>query len=232
MRRLTSASSWVYCKCRVSQDSDTMAKHQLPKNFYTLPSNAEVRRSYDDCTARYDRTLPDEIGYVAPQISAAALADQLHGLQRRRPVLDLACGTGLVAEHLTVHGFTQIDGVDYSAGMLAEATQKSIYRHLLRADLNRALTLADDSYAAAICVGALSDNHILPAALREFVRVAEPGGVLLVTMNEHSITEYGYGEHFDALVTAGLCEQLSQQRQPYHEKGNIFGYVAVFRVLG
>jgi predicted TPR repeat methyltransferase len=41
--------------------------------------------------------------------------------------LDLGCGTGLVGEYLAKIGYTNIDGVDASEGMIRLANAKNVY---------------------------------------------------------------------------------------------------------
>jgi predicted TPR repeat methyltransferase len=56
-------------------------------------------------------------------------------------VIDIGCGTGLAGQALTGHGFTIIDGLDYSAEMLKVAAGHGIYRKLIEADLTKSLDL-------------------------------------------------------------------------------------------
>ena len=51
------------------------------------------------------------------------------------PVLDLACGTGLVGEALATRGFARLTGVDLSADMLGQARAKGCYDRLVAGDV-------------------------------------------------------------------------------------------------
>ena len=49
-------------------------------------------------------------------------------LPREARILDVACGTGIVAEELRPHGYDNIDGLDPVKGYLATAQDKKLYR--------------------------------------------------------------------------------------------------------
>ena len=53
--------------------------------------------------------------------------------------LDVGCGTGLLAEHLRALGFANIDGLDFSADMLAEAQRLKRINNAYYRDLNQPL---------------------------------------------------------------------------------------------
>ena len=117
-------------------------------------SNLELddssRDIYDDWSQDYDEHLKTELGYIAPGVAAAELAQHLQpDLQRRDlEIIDFGCGTGLVGEALREQGFVHIDGADISSGMLEQARARQIYRNFLCADLTARIALDDDSYAA------------------------------------------------------------------------------------
>ena len=45
-------------------------------------------------------------------------------------ILDVACGTGFVAEFLSEHGFTNLYGLEPSDGMVAVARSKNLYKEI------------------------------------------------------------------------------------------------------
>ena len=49
-------------------------------------------------------------------------------LPRNARILDVACGTGIVAEELRQHGYDNIDGLDPVKGYLETAQDKKLYR--------------------------------------------------------------------------------------------------------
>ena len=65
--------------------------------------------------------------------------------ERLGPVLDLGCGTGLVAVVLSDLPIAPLTGVDASPRMLASAAAKQLYADLLEADLMQFLAETDTS---------------------------------------------------------------------------------------
>lgn len=93
-------------------------------------------------------------------------------------ILDVACGTGTSTAALAKGGALVI-GVDFSAGMIAEAVKRHPKLEFLEADATR-LPFGDDEFdAVTISFGLrnIADPH---AALAEFYRVLRPGGRVVV----------------------------------------------------
>jgi malonyl-CoA O-methyltransferase len=91
-----------------------------------------------------------------------------------RRALDVGCGTGRWSAHLPAIG------IDASLAMLAVAARKGLQGRLALADAT-ALPIASESVDVVLC--ALTFGHIpdQAAAMREFARVLEPGGTLILT---------------------------------------------------
>jgi ubiquinone/menaquinone biosynthesis C-methylase UbiE len=123
--------------------------------------------------------------YFVPTIGRPLATDlvELAALRPGERVVDVACGTGIVArlavERVGAHG--AVAGVDINPGMLAVA------RGVAPADTAidwyeasaEALPLPDESFDVALCQLGLQFVADKPAALREMRRVLTPGGRLL-----------------------------------------------------
>jgi predicted TPR repeat methyltransferase len=127
-----------------------------------------VRATFDDYAKIFDEHLVATLKYRMPELLASTLAE-LHPAPFSA-VLDLGCGTGLVADAFGTARAGAIDGVDLSAEMLAVARGKGRYRTLEVADLRDVLkrpatrAAGYDLVTAAdvfIYVGALDD--VFPA---------------------------------------------------------------------
>lgn len=195
---------------------------------YQLDDSDAIRRFYDGAAREYDSTLVNDIGYVAPVVSARVFHSFVPDRDAR--IVDLGCGTGLAGSALHDLGFRHIDGADYAAGMLDVASQKGCYEKLFQCDLNQPLNIATNHYSGALCVGALSGAHIGPGAIDEIVRIIAPGGVFCVTVNERGWIEHGFERRFEQLVTQGRLERLHTKKEDYHTNENIRGWVCVYRV--
>ncbi|CAM9964900.1 unnamed protein product [Lampetra fluviatilis] len=141
-------------------------------------SATEKLRFYEQWAKDYDADV-HVLEYRAPFLAAEMLASRVPAGERASAtVLDVACGTGLVAQQLQRLGFRRIRGIDGSAEMLDVAATKGVYESTRRCVLgDDPLPLESDAFDAVIIVGALSDGQVPHAILPELVRVAKPGGV-------------------------------------------------------
>ena len=123
---------------------------------------------------------------------------------------DVGCGTGLAGVELARHGFTIIDGLDYSADMLSVAGKRGIYRHLIEADLTRPLGLDSASYDAAICTGTFTHGHVGPGCLHELFKLLKPGALFAFSVNAGVWQEMGFEEALDRIEQDGIATRVSR----------------------
>jgi len=105
----------------------------------TLPAVVEtdyIRNLFDDFADDFEHTLVDLLSYDTPALLARFL--QRQGADAATRVLDLGCGTGLLAVHLARPG-RAIDGVDLSPRMLERARAKGLYGELHAAEISEFL---------------------------------------------------------------------------------------------
>jgi ubiquinone/menaquinone biosynthesis C-methylase UbiE len=137
----------------------------------------------------YGGTAPENYErYFVPYIGRP-LADELieaAAIQPGERVLDVACGTGVVArlaaERAGVSG--SVDGLDMNPGMLEVArsvasSDKSINWHQSSAE---SMPLSGGSYDVVTCQLGLQFMADKPAALAEMHRVLVPGGRLVLSV--------------------------------------------------
>ncbi len=93
-----------------------------------------VRTTFDQLSEGYDVRMRQWLGYRAPELvheAVLATADgRTHGLE----VLELGCGTGLLAPLLRTSA-ARLVGVDLSAGMLRRISDPDIYDELQTAEI-------------------------------------------------------------------------------------------------
>jgi len=108
------------------------------------------------------------------------------GLNHNVSILDLAAGTGLLGREISSHGYTTIDGLDSSLGMLGKARMQDIYKNYIHASVEYlgSIPVNDASYDAIVCSNGFAPGQIYPSALHELLRVLRPGGYILITMKE------------------------------------------------
>ena len=120
------------------------ARHMLAALNGETPEIApagHVRRVFDDYADQFEAHVVGTLGYRVPEQMRAAVA----GVLARRPpattlasVLDLGCGTGLVARHFEGVA-SAMDGVDLSPRMVRKALATGLYRTVIEGDLMAAL---------------------------------------------------------------------------------------------
>ncbi|XP_077448232.1 methyltransferase-like protein 27 isoform X2 [Stigmatopora argus] len=114
--------------------------------------------------------------------AAAKVSAHFSGDRQAATVLDVACGTGMVAKMMKKEGFQHFVGVDGSEGMLQRARQSGLYRDVKKALIGDGpLPVASDEYDVVVITGALSSSHLPPKVIRELCRVAKAGGFICMT---------------------------------------------------
>lgn len=194
-------------------------------------STAETLATYDEWADAYNHDVQSE-GYIAPQLASDYLVRYLaHTTLAGTTILDAGCGTGLVGQHLADHGAQHIDGIDLSPAMLAVAKQTGAYRNLTVADLGRRLDVESASYDALTCVGTLTQGHVGPEALDEFLRVVKPGGVLAVTVRDSVWAKNGYEEKVKGFIAAGKCRLMTHDFEKHRVAKEVDLVYVVLQVL-
>ncbi|NXU33642.1 MET27 protein, partial [Drymodes brunneopygia] len=160
--------------------------------------------------------------YRAPYLAAASLAFTFPAPRAEARLLDVACGTGLVARELHRRGFRCLHGVDGSAGMLERARSTGLYQELRLCILGReSLPAPAEHYDAVTVVGALGEGQVPSTALPELLRVTKPGGFLCLTTRSNP-SNLRYKAELEAalgqLERSGAWQKLLAQEVEYWEK--------------
>lgn len=127
----------------------------------------------------YDAPLIQRLTY-RPEHDAIVRA--LEGIESKRRVLDMGCGTGILSARVQREfKETRVVGCDFSSGMLHQASRGRRGPRWVRGDALQ-LPFADGSLDVIVSTEAF---HWFPdqrKALIEFFRVLTPGGRLLVSL--------------------------------------------------
>lgn len=125
--------------------------------------------------------------YLVPAITSLWAADLLERAQPRpdETVLDVACGTGVVARLAAERMATgRVVGLDFNSGMLAAARSQSTKGASIEWMEGSALSLPfpDNSFDLVLCQLGLQFFPDRPLALREMQRVLVPSGRLALSV--------------------------------------------------
>ena len=163
----------------------------------------EHKNFWDKNAGRYDRFMRKDRG------AYDEMYELIRPVVRRKTVLELATGTGLIAKHI-VNAAVHIEATDASQEMIAEAKRdnRSAKLYFSVQDMFR-LPYAEESFDVVIVSNAL---HIVPQpekALAEIRRVLKDDGVLIAPTFTHA------GNSFSGMVRAFFMKRVGF---PLHSK--------------
>lgn len=159
---------------------------------------------YDAWADAYDHDLLDGEGYGA--VITRVVDAMLRHVPAEARVLELGCGSGLVGKALREKGYTGLEGLDLSPGMLERARQTGAYRSLRIADLNAGIPEDDAVFGAVLAVGTLT--YLEPTVLADIHRVLVPRGQFAFTFQPAVHAARGFKEIEDRLLSEGHLRRL------------------------
>jgi ubiquinone/menaquinone biosynthesis C-methylase UbiE len=145
--------------------------------------------------------VPALFGEWAPRVAAAA------GIRPGDKVLDVACGTGVLAREAARRAAPggEVAGLDRNPGMLAVASRQAP-EIAWREGLAEALPYDAGAFDAVVSQFGLMFFDERPRALKEMLRVLKPGGRLAVAVWDRLEASPGYA------AMAALLQRLFSER--------------------
>jgi predicted TPR repeat methyltransferase len=169
----------------------------------------ELRREYDRIAAAYDDELVDGLGWVTPGLVAETVSRLV---PTEAKVLDAGAGTGLLGIALADAGFEDVDALDISPGMLAQAALKGVYGDLREGRLGEPLDWRDGTYDAVVAAGVLTVGHAPASCLDELVRITRRGGHVIFTLRSDEVPP-GFDEKIDELEAAARWQLVDRSEE-------------------
>ena len=169
----------------------------------------ETLKLYADWAETYDQTMIDGLAYRSPRRIAALAA--VSEPRRDARVLDVGCGTGLLADCLREEGFSRIDGLDYSAPMLAVAKREGRIDEAFLRDLNAPLAMEAGRYDMLASTGTFTHGHVGAGCLLGLLALLVPGGRLICTVHRDVWDEGGFDAGLEALIAGGVAVLRSRE---------------------
>jgi SAM-dependent methyltransferase len=177
------------------------------ERLYGAQDLDELRSEYDRIATAYDTELVDGMGYRSPG-AVAAVATRLLPTDAR--ILDVGAGTGLLGAALADAGFSRLDGLDLSPGMLSEARRKGVYAELREGRLGDELEYETGGFDGVVAAGVLTTGHAPAASLDELVRITRPGGHVIFTLRSDEGGPPGFKEKLADLSDSGRWELVER----------------------
>ena len=190
-----------------------MALEDLPEG---ARKRALVRAMFDRIAPRYDAMNRLFTGGLDQRWRSLAL--DAAGVGPGDRVLDLACGTGDLAELAARRGASVV-GLDFAGVMLGHARRRLPQLDLLQGDA-AVLPLRDASFDVVVSGFALRNFVSLPEVFRELARVLVPGGrVALIDVDRPRsawvrAAHSAYFDHVVPLLGALLSDRAAYRYLP------------------
>ncbi|XP_049439744.1 methyltransferase-like protein 27 [Epinephelus fuscoguttatus] len=151
--------------------------YQTRKGF----DSQQTTKFFDSWAATYDEDM-ETLKYREPQVLVDFLNANFSGSREEVQVLDVACGSGLVAKMMAELGFRHFVGVDGSKNMLDQAAKSGLYQDLKLALLGtEPLPAQTGAFDVVIIVGALRECSVPVSVVRELYQATKPGGYVCMT---------------------------------------------------
>ena len=203
----------------------------LEKVYASGGDKETLERLYDEWAKDYDQQLwASGNPYIA--VSAGMVGRHIPAYDA--VILDAGCGTGNMAQVLHQMGFEHLEGLDPSAGMLAVAERKGIYRALHQLALGSQVDLPQESYDAVVASGVLTHGHAPPESIDGILKPAKPQGVVIFSLSEIAYEDHGFKQKMAEHEENGKWIKLDRSRlfrtYPFSEReAHLRHWVFVYR---
>jgi len=158
----------------VASENKIDYKEGLTDNFQGVD---EVISKYDKWVSFYDQEHHNNGWKILLNYFAYILKSHLKSDDK---ILDVGCGTGLLAKELISYGFRNLHGIDISEQSLIIARKFKIYQDLSLGELGNKLDFADNSFDAWVSSGVFTRKQVPLNAFEELIRILKPGGLIMV----------------------------------------------------
>mmetsp|Transcript_7560 Transcript_7560/g.30715 ORF Transcript_7560/g.30715 Transcript_7560/m.30715 type:complete len:233 (-) Transcript_7560:136-834(-) len=208
------AAAMDQTKIALTNEELAACSHEWVHKSYQAQTSEESEKIYNEWAKVYDSTMdPDKyqapIGLVKHLVAKKLLPDT------SCKILDVGCGTGLLGKYCKeMAGYSNIDGMDNSQGMLDEAAKKDVYGKLFKGTLGEKLDCESNVYDGAVSSGVFTPGHAPASGLIEVARMVKVGGIVCYTLKLDLYEASDYPAIHKQLVDDGTWEDAGHS-EPY-----------------
>ena len=151
-------------------------------------------------------------------------------------ILDVGCGYGRTLDELHNRGFENLNGIDYSQGMINRGLRERPYLNLIKTDGDR-IPFPDNEFDAVLLVAVLTSNtkdEEQENIISEISRVLKNGGILYLTdflINQDKRNIERYQKYEDKYGIYGIFELPERAVLRHHTEEHIFKLTKDFKKL-
>ncbi len=182
---------------------------RLLEGAYAIKSAEDNLDYYREFASIYDEQFANAMGYVYPRMLASVY--QQHAHSDDLPIMDVGCGTGLVAHALNQHSVLDnmtIDGIDISPEMLDVAKSKGVYRDLYQKDLTATDSAPiPENYGAVVSAGTFTFGHLGPEVLPTLLAMGRSNTLYCIGVNSEHYEQQGFARVLDSMIQRSLISQ-------------------------
>ncbi|XP_064109367.1 uncharacterized methyltransferase Sca_1399-like [Macrobrachium nipponense] len=145
----------------------------------------QVTDRYTNMAQKYDEILSPE-RYRGPEIAANEVAARISKDKRDDiRIIDVAAGTGRVGVLLKDKGFSNIDALEPSKGMMARLKQTEAYTNTYSEFLGIGHnSVPKDTYDVLVIAGGMGEGHIPVKGINDMIRIVKSGGFVIIVMRK------------------------------------------------
>lgn len=175
----------IYAQC---PDDPVIAYHldALMGRAHARAPDAYLTACFDKYAPTFDKHLVEALHYHVPETCHSMLLEA--GATATR-ILDLGCGTGLSARHLSSYR-AHLTGVDISPRMLDKAKERNLYDRLVESEAVDYLEESDDRFDLIVSLDVLVYFGDLTALLAGAARLLSSGGVFAISFETGGQKDY------------------------------------------
>lgn len=161
---------------KMAAEEDVLPPLKAPERY--------VAAYFDSVASFYDDHMRGPLQYREPELVHEAVQQTITPRQSDLGILDIGCGTGLLAPLLRPLA-RRLDGVDLSVNMLAEAQKRGLYDDLKRAEATEAMLARPETYDLIVAADVMPWFGDLEPVFIAAARALRSGGRFAFTIERN-----------------------------------------------